>query len=208
MARTSVDLKSTRWGTIVVLMVFMGGSPSHAQQDGPKTGNRDQQQEKPTVKVKREGDRVWIEGAKELFHQHFEDSKNGRTTPWAERSDTYMYLTQMRIAGWAIDYADLMTVAGYGPSFAYAPGLKDKWMAHHFPPKGRGSRIAHATGCRYRWRQYKDAEDYWQSPSTKRRPRHGRHSPANWVETPSAWPKWSTAWPGRRGSTARPARPP
>lgn len=115
------------------------------------------------VAVKREGDRVWLEGAKELFRQHFADSRNGRTTPWAERSDTYMYLTQMRIAGWDIDYADLITLAGYGPSFAYAPRPSDKWMVHYFPPEGRDERIAHATGCRYRWRQYKDVEEYWQA---------------------------------------------
>ena len=32
---------------------------------------------KTNVCMKREGSRVWIEGAEELFHQHFEDSKNG-----------------------------------------------------------------------------------------------------------------------------------
>jgi len=117
----------------------------------------------PTVTLRREGKRVWLDGAKELFHRHFEDSEDGRVTPWAERSDTYMYLTQMRIAGWDIDYATLNTVAGYGPSFAYAPGPKDKWMVHYFPPKGRDSRIAHATGCRCRWRRYKDVEAYWQA---------------------------------------------
>ena len=115
------------------------------------------------VRVQRDGPRVWLAGAKGVFHQHFEDSKNGRTTPWAERSDTYMYLTQMRIAGWEIDYADLITVAGYGPSFAYAPRSKDKWMAHYFPPKGRDERIAQATGCQYRWRRYKEVEAYWQA---------------------------------------------
>jgi hypothetical protein len=115
------------------------------------------------VSVKREGCRVWLEGAKEVFHQHFEDSKNGVTTPWAERSDTYMYLTQMRIAGWDIDYAELITLAGYGPSFGYAPGPKDRWGAHYFPPAGRNKRIAHATGCQYSWTRYEDVEDYWQA---------------------------------------------
>ena len=117
----------------------------------------------PVVEVKREGNRVWLQGAKELFHKHFKDSDTGKVTLWAERSDTYMYLTQMRLAGWDVSYADLITVAGYGPSFAYAPGRKDKWMAHYFPPRRRDQRIAHATGCRYRWRQYKDAEEYFQA---------------------------------------------
>jgi hypothetical protein len=119
--------------------------------------------DKPAVRVRREGKRVWLEGAKEVFLKHFEDSKKGLTTPWAERSDTYMYLAQMRIAGWPVDYADLITVAGYGPSFAYAPGPKDRWGAHYFPPKGRDARIAHATGCQYRWRRYEDVEEYWQA---------------------------------------------
>ncbi len=119
--------------------------------------------QRPAVTLKREGNRVWLEGAKDLFHRHFEDSQAGRTTPWAERSDTYMYLTQMRIAGWDIDYATLNTVAGYGPSFAYDPRPDGKWMAHYFPPAGRDDRIAHAAGCRYRWRQCKDVEAYWQA---------------------------------------------
>jgi len=115
------------------------------------------------AKVRREGRKVWIEGVKELFEKHFEDSKNGRTTPWAERSDTYMYLTQMRVAGWDVDYADLITIAGYGPSFAYAPRLSDSWGVHYHPPRNRDDRIAHGTGCVYRWRQYGDPEDYWQA---------------------------------------------
>jgi len=133
--------------------------------------------QKKDVCIKREGRRVWLEGAKELFQQHFEDSKNGRTTPWAERSDTYMYLTQMRISGWDTDYADLITVAGYGPSFAYAPRLKDKWMVHYFPPKGRDERIAHATGCQYRWRQFRDPEDYWQGLKQAIDKGHAVHGP-------------------------------
>lgn len=134
-------------------------------------------QPQPTVTLRREGNRVWLDGAKKLFHRHFEDSEDGRTTPWAERSDTYMYLTQMRIAGWDIDYATLNTVAGYGPSFAYAPGPKDKWMAHYFPPKGRDDRIVHATGCRYRWRQYKAVEAYWQALKQAIDEGHAVHAP-------------------------------
>ena len=113
--------------------------------------------------VRREGNRVWLGGAKQLFHRHFEEKESGRTVPWAERSDTYMYLTQMRAAGYDVDYATLNTVGGYGPSFAYAPRPNDKWGMHYHPPAGRDERIAHATGCRYRWRQYRDPEDYWQA---------------------------------------------
>jgi len=137
----------------------------------------DPAEEEMTMEVRRADGRVWLEGAKQLFHQHFEDSENGRTTPWAERSDTYMYLTQMRIAGWVVDYADLVTIAGYGPSFAYAPRPKDKWVAHYFPPAGRDERIAHATGCQYAWRQYADVEDYWQALKRAIDEGHAVHGP-------------------------------
>ncbi len=130
----------------------------------------------PAVTLRREGNRVWLAGAKELFHQHFDDTKAGRTTPWAERCDTYMYLTQMRIAGWDVDYATLNTVAGYGPSFAYAPRLQDKWNAHYHPLEGRDDRIAHATGCRYRWQRH-DAEQYWQALKRAIDEGHAVHGP-------------------------------
>ena len=120
-------------------------------------------QEGGTPVARTEGRRVWIEGAKEMFHRHFEDQEAGRGTPWAERCDTYMYLAQMRIAGLDVDYADLITIAGYGPSFAYAPQPHDKWMAHYFPIAERDERIAHATGFQCRWQQYKDVEAYWQA---------------------------------------------
>ena len=113
--------------------------------------------------VRKDGQRVWIEAAKAVFLQHFDEQKAGGATPWAERSDTYMYLAQMRLAGAAIDYADLITIAGYGPSFAYAPGPADRWNAHYFPVSGRDDRIAHATGYQYRWQQYEDPEHYWQA---------------------------------------------
>ncbi len=81
--------------------------------------------------VRKDGQRVWIEGAKAVFLQHFDEQKAGGATPWAERSDTYMYLAQRRLAGSAVDYADLITIAGYGPSFAYAPGPADR----RIPPR-------------------------------------------------------------------------
>ena len=113
--------------------------------------------------VRREDNRVWIDGAKETFHRHFEDMKAGQGPLWGERSDTYMYLTQMRVAGWDVEYEDLIAIAGYGPSFAYAPRPEDKWGAHYLPIKGRDERIAHATGYLNKWHQYKDIEDYWEA---------------------------------------------
>lgn len=108
-----------------------------------------------------DGNTVLIEGASDSFFKHFRDMESGRGTPWAERSDTYMYLAQMRIAGWDVDYGDLIVIAGYATSFAYAPRPDDRWMAHYFPVEGRDDRIAHATGYRNVWRQYPDVEDYW-----------------------------------------------
>ena len=189
MEHTPSSLGPMQWEGIVLLTVLLHSGSCAFPQDGPKAGPQNRQKEESTVAtnaplgrttnvtVEREGNRVWIEGAKELFHQHFEDSRNGRATPWAERSDTYMYLTQMRIAGWRVNYADLITIAGYGPSFAYAPRLEDKWGAHYFPPKGRDERIAHATGCQYRWHQYKDVEDYWQALKRAIDAGHAVHGP-------------------------------
>ncbi len=113
------------------------------------------------VTVKRDGNRVWIDGAKDLFQKLMDDSEAGRTTPWAERSDTHMYLTRMWIAGWDVDYATLNTVSGYGPSFAYSSGDRGKDYVNYIPPAGRDDRIAHATGCRNIWLQFPDLEDYW-----------------------------------------------
>ena len=63
-------------------------------------------------RVRTEGHRVWIAGAREAFQRHFDEQEAGLGTPWAERCDTYMYLAKMRTAGWQIDYADLITIAG------------------------------------------------------------------------------------------------
>ncbi len=115
------------------------------------------------VTVRRDGNRVWIDGAKELFQKLMDDSAGGRTTPWAERSDTHMYLARMWIAGWDVDYATLNTVSGYGPSFAYSSGDRGKDYVSYIPPAGRDDRIAHATGCQHTWRQYPDIEDYWRA---------------------------------------------
>lgn len=104
-----------------------------------------------------------MKGAREVFRSHFREMESGEGTPWAERCDTYMYLAQMRIAGWDIGYASLNAIAGYATSFAYAPRPDDRWMAHYFPIAGRDDRIAHATGFRCRWRQYKEPQEYWQA---------------------------------------------
>ena len=45
--------------------------------------------------VQTKGWKVWIKDAKAAFQRHFEKQKMGAGTPWAERSDTYMYLAQM-----------------------------------------------------------------------------------------------------------------
>ena len=57
-----------------------------------------------------------------------------------------------------VDYADVITLSGYGPSFGYS---QEKWWAHYFPPPGRDKRIADATGFGFRWVQYKTPEEYW-----------------------------------------------
>ncbi len=115
------------------------------------------------VSVERDGKKVWIEGARDIFNAHVRQKDAGQTVPWAERSDTYMYLAQLRVAGYGVDYATLHALAGYSGSFAYAPKPKDDWGRHYWPVAGRDERIANATGCRVKWQQYKNVEDYWQA---------------------------------------------
>ena len=118
-----------------------------------------------------------IDDARQIFHRHFEEQRAGLGTPWAERSDTYMYLAQMRIAGSDVSYAELVTIAGYGPSFAYAPQPDGRWMAHYFPISGRDDRIAHATGYRFGWQRYEDPEAYWQALKKAIDAGHAVHGP-------------------------------
>ena len=67
----------------------------------------------------------------------------------------------MRAAGWhAVDYADVITLSGYGPSFDYS---QDKWWAHYHPPPDHAERITKATGFGFRWVQYKNPQEYWQA---------------------------------------------
>jgi hypothetical protein len=117
----------------------------------------------PKVTLRREGRRVWLDGAKEVFHRHFEDKDAGRTVPWAERCDTYMYLAHLRAVGVDVDYATLNVVAGYATSFTYDPRPDGQWGRHYWPIDGRDERIAHAIGQRYRWHRHATPEDYWQA---------------------------------------------
>jgi len=156
-------MKATLSTVIVVLIatVLLSSCATRGKKDG---GNPAIPATIPNqVRLKREGNRVWIDGAKALFHKHMEDSKTGRATPWAERGDTHMYLTRMWIAGWNVDYATLNTVSGHGPSFSYCSGADRNDYINYLPPAGRNERIAHATGCKHVWRRYRDIEDYWQA---------------------------------------------
>lgn len=101
-----------------------------------------------------------LDNVERVFNGLFEQWEKGKGAPWSERSDSYMYLTCMRVAGWDVDYADVITLSGYGPSFGYS---QEKWGAHYFPPPGRVKRIGDATGFGFLWEQKKTPEDYWQS---------------------------------------------
>lgn len=102
---------------------------------------------------------VELADVERIFDEMFAEWEDGKGTAWAERSDTYMHLACMRTAGWDdVDYADVITLSGYGPSFGYS---QEKWRAHYFPPPGRDERIAKATGFGFRWVQYKTPEEYW-----------------------------------------------
>jgi len=101
-----------------------------------------------------------LNNVEQIFNGLFEQWEKGEGTPWCERSDSYMYLTCMRVAGWDVDYADVITLSGYGPSFGYS---QEKWWAHYMPPPGRDRRIGDATGFGFLWEQKKTPEGYWES---------------------------------------------
>jgi hypothetical protein len=130
----------------------------------PKETNMTTTATSPSINVtlKREGSKVWLDGAKELFHSHFEDKDAGRTVPWSDRCDTYMYLAHLRAVGVDVDYATLNAVAGYAASFTYAPQPDGDWGRHYWPIDGRDQRIAHAIGQQYKWKRYKTPDECWE----------------------------------------------
>ena len=112
------------------------------------------------VDTRRVGEAVVLDKVEPVFDGLFERWKAGEGTPWCERSDTYMFLTCMRVAGWNQDYAEVITVSGYGPSFGYS---QEKWGAHYHPPPDRVKRIGDATGFGFLWEQKQTPEEYWEA---------------------------------------------
>lgn len=96
---------------------------------------------------------------------------------WIQRSYIYTRLACMRAAGWTeIDYATLMTVSGYGLTFAYHP--KEHSGAHFWPPPGTDERITRATGFGWEGRRFEDIEQCWRflkESIDSGRPLHGPH---------------------------------
>lgn len=79
---------------------------------------------------------------------------------WQPRSAMTTHLVCMRAAGWKdADYDTLMTVSGFGISFAYH--RKEKFWVGWVPPPGADERIARATGFGWQWLHLRDAESAW-----------------------------------------------
>ena len=79
---------------------------------------------------------------------------------WQPRSARTTHLVCMRAAGWInADYETLMTVSGFGISFAYEPS-KQFWVSR-VPPPGADERITLATGFGWEWKSFKAPERAW-----------------------------------------------
>jgi len=82
-------------------------------------------------------------------------------TYWQPRSFVQVRVVCMQAGGWKdADYDTIMTISGFGPSFAYHP--KKFWPQYH-APSGCDERIARATGFGWEWKQYETVEAYWQA---------------------------------------------
>ena len=88
---------------------------------------------------------------------------NGETEKYFQpRSYIVKRLVSMRVAGWQdTDYETLVTVSGFGLSFAYHPG--EKFFAHYLIPEGADDRMARATGYGREWLSFDSIERYWQT---------------------------------------------
>lgn len=79
---------------------------------------------------------------------------------WQPRSAITTHLVCMRAAGWrSVDYETLMTLSGFGVSFAYEP--KDKFWVSYVPPHGGDERITQATGFGWEWLHLGSADQAW-----------------------------------------------
>ncbi len=103
---------------------------------------------------------VVLEPVREDFMQRVTKLKDGTGAPWAERIDTLIYLACMHAAGWDTDYADAITITGFGPGFLYS---QKHWNVHYWPPPGRDARLAHATGFGFKWERYETPAAYWEA---------------------------------------------
>jgi len=80
---------------------------------------------------------------------------------WQPRSFVQVRVVCMQAAGWKdADYDTIMTISGFGPSFAYHP---KKFWPQYLASSGCDERIARATGFGWEWKRYETVEEYWQA---------------------------------------------
>ncbi len=86
----------------------------------------------------------------------------GRETDafWQPRSYIDMHLVCMRALGWKdVDYETLVTVSGFGTSFAYEP--REKAWAGWVAPYGCDQRITGTTGFGFKWDHVDSLDQAW-----------------------------------------------
>ncbi|MFC1462947.1 hypothetical protein ACFLQU_05000 [Verrucomicrobiota bacterium] len=87
-------------------------------------------------------------------------------TYWQPMTRIMCDLVCMKAAGWEkMDYETLMTVSGFGSSFAYKPIRLQPLNDYAFctPPPGFGERVRAATGAAWDWRRYKTPAGAWKA---------------------------------------------
>jgi hypothetical protein len=79
---------------------------------------------------------------------------------WRSRGYIVMQTICARVAGWDVDYDTLMTVSGWGASFAYHH--KD-YVVNYYAPGDADGRVTRATGFGWEWKRYATPEEYFQA---------------------------------------------
>ena len=104
-------------------------------------------------------------------------------TYWQPMTPILCDLVCLRAAGWStLDYETLLTVSGFGPSFAYKPikhpPLND--YAFCLPPEGFERRVTAVTGAVWEHLRYTTPEGFWRA--LKRSIDSGAPARVSWME--------------------------
>lgn len=130
----------------------------------------------PTPPVAAHTDEILLDNVVRIFDKVARETQDAY---WQPRSAMTTHLVCMRAAGWRkADYATLMTLSGFGVSFAYE--RKERFWVGWVPPPGADERITRATGFGWEWLQLPDVESAWRL--LKRTLRSGKPLRAPYLE--------------------------